>query len=433
LLGNDETGMNYKANVYHFRQDSSFLYYTGIDRAGLAAIIDTDSGATTLIGTELTMDDVVWTGPMPSLRDAADLSGIEYVADWSKATGLLGNGPTHYLPIYRGDHAFKIADVLGISPREAKEKHSETLIRAVIAQRAYKTDEELVELDRAVALTNDIHVAAMRIARPGLTEAEVHAEIQRVVNAADSHLSFPAIVTVNGQTLHNHYHHNPLEPGQMLLVDAGGESAMRYAGDMTRTFPVDPMFTLRQKEVYEVCLQSQLDAIEALKPGVAYKDVHLLAAKTIATGLTEIGLMKGDPEAAVAAGAHALFFPHGLGHMMGLDVHDMEGLGENYVGYDDAVQRSDQFGLAFLRLGRALQPGFVITVEPGIYFIPELIDMWAAEKRHAEFLNYEAIDSYKDFGGIRIEDDFVITTNGSRLLGGDVPKTVADVEAIREG
>jgi Xaa-Pro aminopeptidase len=296
-----------------------------------------------------------------------------------------------------------------------------------------KSIEEVVEIEKGVDVTGAMHLAAMRCARPGMTEAQVWGEVMKVVSGADSHVSFNSIITRNGQVLHNHAHHNTLRSGDLLLVDCGGESPLHYAGDMTRTFPVDPTFTQRQKDVYEIALASQVAACEAIKPGIAYRDVHMLAARVIAEGMKSLGLMKGSTEDAVAAGAHALFFVHGLGHMMGLDVHDMEDLGEAYVGYGEGFERSTQFGTGFLRMARTLRPGFVVTVEPGIYFIPELTQMWKAEGRFTDFINYDKVESFLDFGGIRIEEDYLVTETGGRRLGKAVAKTVSEVEAVRRG
>lgn len=430
FLGNGEVGMNYAGNVYHFRQDSTFLYFFGIDRAGLAAVIDVDSGETTIYGDELTMDDIVWTGDLPTISTQAAAAGISRVAPMAQLEKDLAWGKIHYLPPYRGDHLVWLNELLEADINDIKAGASVELIEAIVALRSYKTDEEIVEIEKAVRITNELHLTAMRMARPGRTEAEIHAAVQQVVYAHDVHLSFPVILTVNGQILHNHHHANTLQSGQLVLCDCGAETKSHYAGDMTRTFPVDPTFTARQKAVYEVCLQSQLDSIATLKPGTLYRDSHLTAARTIAQGMHDLGLMKGNVDEAVAAGAHALFFQHGLGHMMGLDVHDMENLGENHVGYSDKVQRSEQFGTAFLRLGRELEAGFVLTVEPGIYFIPQLIDQWKAEKKHAEFINYDEVEKFKDFGGIRIEDDYLITSDGARLLGDPVPKSVSEIENL---
>lgn len=431
FLGNSEAPMNYSANTYHFRQDSNFLYFFGIDRAGLAATVDAGTGEATVYGNELTMDDIVWTGDLPTIAKQAAAAGVTKTAPMSALEGAVKGKEVLYTPPYRGHNIIWLSELLSISPAAAKAGASKKLIQAIVGLRSYKSDEEVDQLDMAVRVTDAMHIRAMEVTRPGLTEAEVHAAIQEAVHSFDSHASFPPIVSVRGEVLHNHSHGNLMNSGDFLLVDCGGESPMHYAGDMTRTFPVDPTFNSQQRDVYQVALASQVAAVEMCRPGVPYRDVHLESARVIAYGLKDLGLMKGDPEEAVKAGAHALFFPHGLGHMMGLDVHDMEDLGEDYVGYNEEYVRSDQFGLAFLRLGRKLEPGFVITVEPGIYFIPQLIDQWKAEGLHSEFINFDALDAYRTFGGIRIEEDLLITEDGSRLLGDGVPKTVADIEELR--
>ena len=336
----------------------------------------------------------------------------------------------HFLPPYRPENKIKLHNLLGISVNETNNKASIELIKAVVNQRNYKSPEEIIEIEKAVNTTVEMHLAAMRIVRPGMTEAEVAAEVQKVAVAAGGQISFPIIATINGQTLHNHYHGNTLQSGDMFLLDAGSETAMCYSGDMSSTMPVDARFTERQKEIYKVALQSHNNAISMLKPGVKFKDIHLHAAHTIAEGMKELGFMKGNIDNAVEQGAHAMFFPCGLGHMMGFDVHDMEDLGEVYVGYD-GQPKSTQFGLKSLTLGRELKPGFVLTIEPGIYFIPELIDKWRSENKFKEFLNYDKLDQYKDFGGIRNEEDFLITETGARLLGKPLPKSIEDVENER--
>ena len=431
LLGNNDTGMNYSGNTYHFRQDSTFLYFTGIDRAGLAAVIDTQTGETTVFGNELDMDDIVWTGELPTIADAAAKAGITKTLPSKELRSAL-SGEIHYLPPYRHDNLIKVSDLLGKQIAAVKDDASLNLIKAIAAQRSIKTAEEIEQIDLAVRITNDLHMAAMMTARPGLREADVHAAIQAVIARQDTALSFPAIVSTAGQILHNHAHHQVMESGRLLLVDCGAEAPIsRYAGDMTRTFPVDQHFTQKQKEVYQAVLDAQMASIATLKPDQPFKEAHLTSARVIAESMKAIGLMKGDVNDAVEAGASALFFPHGLGHMMGLDVHDMEDYGENHIGYGDGFERSNQFGLAFLRLAKPLKAGNVVTVEPGIYFIPQLIDKWNAEGLHKEFINYDALEAYKDFGGIRIEDDYVITDTGARLLGGNVPKKIKDVEALR--
>lgn len=442
FLGNEDSPMNYADNIYPFRQDSSFLYYFGLDQPGLAAVIDLDEGTTTLFGDDLTIDEIVWMGNQPTIAERAALAGIEHTWPTEKLAATLSraahSGRTvRFLPPYRPENVLRLVDLLGIetlgATGAAKGAASERLTKAVIAQRSIKTPEEVEEIERAVTVTCAMHEKAMKMARPGMIEREVAAAVQEVAEAAGGRLSFPAIVTVHGETLHNHFHGNTLESGQLMLNDSGAESPLHYAGDMSRTFPVDPTFTTRQKEIYQIALDAHEAAVAKLAPGVPYRDVHLLACRTIAAGLKGLGLMKGDVDEAVASGAHALFFQCGTGHMMGLDVHDMEDLGEDWVGYGEGHERSPQFGLKSLRLAKPLQPGFVLTVEPGIYFIPELIDMWRAEGRHADFVDYDKVDGYRDFGGLRSEEDFVITEDGAGLLGPPVAKTIEEIETVRAG
>ncbi|MFT3824753.1 MAG: aminopeptidase P family protein [Chitinophagaceae bacterium] len=434
LPGNGESSMNYKDNWYHFRQDSTFLYYTGIDRADLFLVIDIDNNTETLFGNELTIDDIVWTGPKISIGEQAAQTGIGEVLPLAKlAAAVKGRSAIHFLAPYRPDIAILISEMTGFPVASLKEKASVTLIRAIAAQRSIKSAEEVAEINKAVDITADMHLAAMRNARAGVTEAYVAGFVHAQAISAGGNLSFPTILTVNGEVLHNHYGNTILKDGQMVLCDAGGETHNHYAGDMTRTFPVGAKFSAKQKEAYNIVLDAQQSAIKALKPGILFKDVHLLACERLTIGLQQLGLMKGDVKEAVAAGAHTLFFQCGLGHMMGMDVHDMENLGEEYIGYTDDLKKSKEFGLKSLRLGRALETGFVVTIEPGLYFIPELIDRWGAEKKHAQFINYDKAAEYKTFGGIRIEDDYLITATGSQLLGSDkLPRIAEEVEKVRE-
>ena len=436
LLGNDESPMNYHDNAYPFRQDSTFLYYFGINKPGLMALIDVEEGIEVVFGDEATMSDIVWTGPQPSIADMSMKAGVNQVAPLGQLALVLSKTlkqgrKIHFLPPYRGRHSLVLQSLLGLSPKAQAAEVSLPLIQAVVSQRSVKSPEEIVEIEQAVRLSGQMHLAVMQQARAGMKEADLHGVIQAIATAADSSTAYPVILSIHGQILHNHDHSNTLRGGRMVLVDAGGNSPMEYAGDITRTFPVDKRFTTQQKEIYQIVLDAELAAIAALKPGITYREVHLLASQVIAEGLSDLGLMKGDPRKAVDAGAHALFFPHGLGHMMGLDVHDMENFGEDHVGYTDSLKRSSQFGLNALRLGRKLEEGFVLTVEPGIYFIPELIDQWEAEGKHLDFINYGRLNAYRDFGGIRIEDDYVITGSDARLLGDPIAKTIAEVEAMR--
>ncbi len=438
FLGNEDSPMNYADNIYPFRQDSSFLYYFGLDQPDLAATIDLDDGTTTLFGDDLTIDQIVWMGNRPTIAERAARAGVESTRTAAGLTEVLGGArrssrTAHFLPPYRAANVFRLIELLDIDPSAARSGSSEPFIRAVIAQRSIKAPEEIKEIEKAVTVTCAMHVKAMEMVRPGMVEQEIAAAVQEVAERSGGGLSFPSIVTVRGETLHNHFHGNTLESGQMLLNDSGAESALHYAGDMSRTFPVDSTFTGKQKEIYQIALDAHEAAVTALAPGVPYRDVHLLACRTIASGLKGLGLMKGDVGEAVAAGAHALFFQCGTGHMMGLDVHDMEDLGEDRVGYGDGFERSTQFGLKSLRLARELLPGFVLTVEPGIYFIPELIERWRFEGKFTDFIDYDRVEDYRDFGGLRSEEDFVITENGARLLGPPVAKTIAEVEAVRAG
>ncbi len=433
MLGNNETAMNYSANPYHFRQDSTFLYFFGLDHAGLAGIIDVDNNIDYLFGEDVDLDDIIWMGPQPSLKARAEEVGVMNTLPFGKIQEFLLNAiaagrKIHFTPPYRAENTLLIEKLVGIHHSKVKQHASVELIKAVVKMRSVKDKYEIAEIERAVATAYLMHTTSMKMAKPGIIEQEIVGVIEGIASSHGGPTSFPVILSINGQTLHNHYHGNVLQKGRMMVTDAGAETALHYASDITRTVPVGGKFDQRQKDIYQIVLNANTATIEASKPGVLNRDLHLLAAKIIATGLKDLGLMKGDIDAAVKAGAHALFFPHGLGHMMGLDVHDMEDLGENYIGYTDTILRSDQFGLAFLRLARPLETGFVFTIEPGCYFIPAMIDKWYAEKKFTEFINYEKVESFKDFGGIRIEDDVLITETGHRVLGKPIPKTISEIE-----
>ena len=439
LPGNHEAPMNYADNTYHFRQDSTFLYYFGIDRADLVGVIDADSGEAMLFGDDYDIDMIVWTGVVPTIAELGEKAGVTNVnasADLQKiiSQAIQQGRKIHYLEPYRSDILLDINKLTGFPPREIRGKSSLDLVKAVVAQREIKSEEEIAELDHAVDVSVEMHLAGMRHARPGMRESEVAAKVAEVALAHNGIPSFPIIATINGQTLHNHYHGNTIESGQLFLLDACFETERRYAGDLSSTFPVDPTFTPLQKEIYQLSLAAHLAAVEMLSPGITMKEVHRAAASTIFEGLKAYGLTRGDTEEAVREGAHALFFPCGTGHMMGLDVHDMENLGEQWVGYD-GEPKSTQFGLKSLRLGKELKPGFVLTIEPGIYFIPDLIDLWKGKKHLEHFLNYKEIDKFRDFSGMRNEEDFLITEKGARRLGsagGGLPLTVEGVEAVRQ-
>ena len=434
ILGNDSAPMNYAGNVYGFRQDGSFLYYGGLDEPGLALTIDGDSGESILYGHEPTIDDTIWEGPMPALTDRAASVGILRTSDPSTlaeavASARQAGRTVHVLPPYRGDTKIRLAKMLDQDPDAIQA--STALIDAVIAQRLIKSDEEVAEIEAAVALAKEVHELAMGMAHPGRTEWEIAGAIEGHLAGKGGFPSFPIILTTHGETLHNHATGAVLEDGDLLLVDTGAVvPGTRYTSDITRISPVGGTFSERQLAVYNTVLAAQDATIGGMAPGVPFRDLHQLAALTITRGLLELGLMQGDAEEAVAAGAHALFMPHGLGHPMGLDVHDMEGLGEDRVGYDDEFQRSDQFGTKYLRFGKRLEPGHVMTVEPGCYFIPALMDLWQAEGRHTEFIDYDALTSWRDFGGVRLEDDVLVTEAGHRVLGPEIPKAPETVEAI---
>ncbi|MCK3683506.1 aminopeptidase P family protein [Maribellus sp. YY47] len=436
FFGNDESSMNYTDNTYHYRQDSTFLYYFGSSHPGLAAVIDVDNDTETIFGNDYTIDDIVWMGPQPTIADRAAKCGVSSVKPLSQLEDVVSKSKKsgqalHFLPLYRPENKIKLLELAGVQPKDVVAKYSLELVKAVVSQREIKTAEELEQINRAVDVSVDMHVAAMKFAQPGMSEAEVAAEIHKVALAAGGSISFPIIATINGQTLHNHYHGNIIKEGDLFLVDAGYENELFYAGDLSSTFPVSRKFTSEQKEIYEITLTAHQAAIDALGYQKAFRDAHIAACSAIFDGMKAIGFTKGNTADAVEAGAHALFFPCGTGHMMGLDVHDMEDLGEVWVGYD-GQPKSTLFGLKSLRLAKPLQAGHVFTIEPGIYFIPELIDLWSGQGKFNEFINWDKVKTYRNFGGIRNEEDFVMTENGAKLLGKPKPKTVDEVEALRE-
>lgn len=433
FLGNEESPMNYPANTFNFRQDSSFLYFFGLDFPGLAAVIDVDNNEETVFGYDFTVDDIVWMGPQEKLIDKVKKVGVanaepnEKLNETIKEVMKQGRR-VHFLPQYRHDNVIKIEKLTGIHNSLVNEYASKDLIKAVVAQRSIKSKEEIEQIEMALDISFEMYLLAMKMSQPGIYEHEVAGAAEGLLMSKGSFISFPVIFTIRGEVLHGHSHENMMKDGDLLVLDSGAESPLHYASDITRTFPVSGKFTPLQKEIYSVVLESHLKAIEMMKPGVLFKDIHLHAAKIITEGMKQLGFMKGNTDDAVKAGAHALFFPHGLGHQLGLDVHDMESLGENYVGYTDEIKRSKQFGLAYLRFAKALEPGHVLTVEPGIYFMPELIAQWKQEKKHAEFINYEKVEKTIGLGGIRIEDDVLVTKDGHWVLGKSIPKTVEDVE-----
>lgn len=436
FMGNNFSPMNYPANSYHFRQDSSFLYFFGLDRDGVNAIIDTDTGDEILFADDLTIDSIIWMGPQKSVKEQAASVGIHSTAESIKFTeyikkALNDDRKVHYIPPYRHENMIFLNSVLNIPFEKLKQSASVDFIKAIVKLRNIKEEIEIVEIEKACNIGYLMHTAAMKMAKPGVVEREIAGYIEGISIANGSIPSFPIILTKNGQTLHNHCHDNTLSNGDLLLVDAGAQTTKYYASDNTRTIPVGGKFSQKQEEIYRIVLDSINKSIEMMKPGITYMSVHLYACEILAEGLKAVGLMKGDVKEAVPLGAHALFMPHGLGHMMGLDVHDMEDLGQIYVGYSDEINPSDKFGTAFLRMGRKLEAGHVLTNEPGIYFIPELIDLWKRERKFEEFINYDKLAEYLDFGGIRLEDDVLITDAGSRILGDKrIPISPEEIEEI---
>jgi Xaa-Pro dipeptidase len=433
FTGNVEAPMNYPDNTYHWRQDSDFLYFFGIDLPGLTGVIDFNSGDEIIFGNDFDVEDIIWMGPQPSIADLAARAGISRtrpvsgLADYVHEA-LTGGRKVHFLPPYRAETKMTLGELLRENPCQMRTKASEILIKSVVSLRSIKEDVEIREIEKAEDIACEMETTAMRMCKPGMTEQEIFGTIEGIAWARGGGPAFPTILSINGQTLHNHSHGNILKEGRMMVTDCGAESLLHYAADLTRTTPVGGRFSQRQREIYEIVLKANTESIKLAGPGISNRDLHLNACRIIASGLKDLGLMKGDVEEAVKEGAHALFMPHGLGHMMGLDVHDMEGLGENYVGYSEEVKRSTQFGLKSLRFALPYKPGHVFTVEPGIYFIPELFAKWKSENNHNGFINFDKVEKYLDFGGIRIEDDVLITDNGCRMLGKTAPKTVEEVE-----
>lgn len=432
LPGNQESPRNYKGNDYNFEQDSSFLYYFGMNIPNLVGVIDVDNNIEYIFGTDFTLDDIVWMGEQKLLKDFAKDSGVDNFIEMSEfdsfASKLLSEKrEVLFLPQYRAETVMQLSKAFNINPFEFDKATSEKLIKAVVEQRNVKSELEIAEIEKAVNITRAMHLEAMKVVKAGMKEYEVVAALEAIASKYNASTSFHTIFTKNGQTLHNHYHGNTLQDGDLVVLDAGARNSEGYCGDMTTSFPVSGKFSEQQKDIYSLLIEMFEKAEELIKPNITYKEVHLEVCKVLAEGMKKRGLMKGDVEEAVKAGAHALFFPHGLGHMLGLDVHDMEGLGENYVGYDK-FPRDMQFGLKSLRLARELKPGYVFTVEPGIYFIPELVRRWKEANKFTEFLNYDKIEEFLSFGGMRYEGNFLVTENGSRRLGDKMPKYFYEVE-----
>ena len=436
LFGNNESPCNFPANGYYpFRQDSSFLYYFGLNRDGLVGVIDIDNDIETLVGNDIDIEDIVWYGSVDSVHDMAESVGVKNTAPMKSLKTICNDAMRqkrriHFLPPYRHDIKIQIFDLLGVHPVQQKEAASMDLIKAIVKMRSTKEAQEIEELERASVIGYKMHTTAMRITKPGLTEKFVAGQVDGTANSYGAMVSFPTIFSQHGEIMHGSPSMAELESGRLVLCDCGGETINNYCSDNTRTFPVNGKFTQRQLEIYSIVEACHDHALDVAKPGVKYMDVHFAVCRLMTERLKELGLMKGDTDEAVAAGAHAMFLPHGLGHMMGMDVHDMENFDQINVGFDEETRpRLDQFGTNCLRMGRRLEEGFVVTDEPGIYFIPALIDDWQASGHCAEFLNSDKIETYKDFGGIRIEDDILITKDGCRFLGEHrIPYHPKDVE-----
>ena len=436
LFGNNESPCNYPSNAYSpFRQDSSFLYYFGLAQPGLVGVIDVDNDSELLFGDDIDIEDIVWYGSVDSVSQMAANVGVARTAPMSALSQFCSQaraaGRTlHFLPPYRHDTMLTITDLLGIHHSRQRDEASLTLIRAVVKMRSSKTAEEVAELEKAAAIGYQMHTTAMRLARPGVTEKYVGGQVDGIARSLGAQVSFATIFSQHGEIMHGNPSMALLEEGRLALCDAGAETMSHYCSDNTRTFPVSGRFTERQLDIYRIVEECHDYVLTVARPGVCYRDVHFGVCRLMTERLKELGLMRGNTDDAVSAGAHAMFLPHGLGHMMGMDVHDMEGLGQIYVGFDDEVRPNlEQFGTNALRMGRRLEEGFVVTDEPGIYFIPALIDDWRASGHCKDFLNFDLLETYKDFGGIRIEDDVLITADGCRFIGEKrIPYHPADVE-----
>ena len=431
LLGHHNTPMNFSHNAYPFIQDTNFLYYVGIDLPSCACLINVEENKTIFYMNEKTVHDIIWIGKTKSVKAWGEDCGADEIKSLSElAKDLKNKSNVMYPPIFRADNKLQIKELLNIPLNKIEKKSSVSLINAIIKQRSIKMDEEIDEIKAALTITNLIHLKAMTASKPGKYEYEVVAEMEAIIKRNDVKLAYPIIFTKNGQILHNSAYHNKILNGDLLLNDSGANSLLNYASDITRTFPANGKFSNQQKEIYLIVQEMQEAVIKQLKPGVSFKEMHKLSAYIGIKRLKEIGLLKGSSEEALSKGVYGLFYPHGLGHMLGLDVHDMESLGEDMVGYSKNIKREAEFGISFLRLGKNLEPGFCITVEPGIYFIPELFNQWAKDKKHNHLINYDKFESYLGFGGVRIEDNIYINDTGSENLSDFIPKEISEIETI---
>ena len=435
FIGNTEAPAQYKDNCYKFRQDSTWLYFFGIDQPLYAAMIDLDNGNETVFANDVEIGDIIWMGPQPSVASVAASVGVEKSAPYTDLNAavakVLAEGrPVHFVKPSRYYNTMKIASLLGCGTDEVAGRFSLALTKAIISMRLVKEDCEIEAIDDACNLGYEMHTVARNSIVPGIIEQEIVGKMDGVTLSKGWGVSFPTILTQHGETLHNHLHDKIIEPGKLMVIDAGAESNVHYASDFTRTYPTSGKFTAKQREIYQIVCDCNEFAFSMTRPGISYREVHLKTMHLMLEELRALDIVRGDVQDMVEAGIAGLFMPHGLGHNMGLDVHDMEDYGENYVGYDDDQSRSPQLGLGSLRMARKLVPGNVITDEPGIYFIPALIEKWKSEKTDQGFVNYSKLESYYDFGGIRLEDDVLVTADGARRLGKErLPISPDDVEA----
>lgn len=432
FIGNDDVPMNYPENYYKFYQDASFLYYWGINLPGLVAVIDLDNDLEIIFGNDYTVADMIWMGPQVPLQETAQTCGVKNVQAskdlkvYLEKAGLKSRR-LHYLPQYRSDNLLKLAQTAGIPYETVNQGISMPLARSVIEQRLVKSEDEISEIQSAIQITKELFHLAMRTSNPGVYEYEVMGQAEGLALSRNTRLAHNFIFTIQGERLHGTSHSNQMKSGDLVIMDGGVESPLHYASDITRTFPVSRYFSARQKEIYEIVLHANETAIDMMRPKVLFRDIHFHASTIITEGLQEIGLMKGNVQDSVREGAHALFFPHGLGHPLGLEIHDLESLGEDHVGYDRNIKRSPQFGLSNLRFATSLSPDMVMTIEPGIYFIPELIQAWQSGHLHKDYINYDKLEAFTHFGGVRIEDNILVTDSNPQNLSVDIPKKITDL------
>ncbi|WP_047395759.1 aminopeptidase P family protein [Cetobacterium sp. ZOR0034] len=435
IVGNSESPMSYGDNCYNFIQDSTFLYYFGLNSPDLIGVIDVDSNEEYIFGKEFTMNDIIWMGGQKSFKDRALEVGVKSFLETEELKKILeltklNDKKIHFTNQYRLENSLKISKLLDKSLDEVEKDFSEKLVSSIIEMRNIKADYEIIEMEKATNVTREMHLTAMKNVKAGMKGYELVALLECEAKKYNATPSFHTICTTNGQILHNHFHGNVFKEGDLVLLDCGARLENGYCGDMTTVFPVSGKFDERQKDLYSLLIEMFEKAEEYTKPGITNKTVHLEVCKVLAKGFVERGLMKGNVEDIVKAGAHALFFPHGLGHMIGLDVHDMENFGENNVGYDSETSRETQFGIRSLRMGKELKAGYVLTIEPGIYFIPELIQKWKSEDLFKEYINYDKVENYIDFGGMRYEGDFLVTETGNKRLGDKIPKYFNEIEDV---